>query len=181
VLSRLQSLLADEGRAFLLLGWDGRIGQSTPHGRDLLHEFFEDGRQMDKPSLPEALRDRLHQRLTGDGNALPQDSFPLTVERGGKKLRATLTESGDPTMPLMLELEELPAKLSAATLRPLGLSRRQSEVLALVATGATNNEIAVLLNVSPRTVKKHLEHIYDRLGVRTRTSAATIALQARHH
>jgi DNA-binding CsgD family transcriptional regulator len=52
------------------------------------------------------------------------------------------------------------------------LSGREHEVLALVADGKTNQEIARLLALSSRTVQKHLEHVYEKLGVHTRTAAA---------
>jgi len=50
--------------------------------------------------------------------------------------------------------------------------------LALVAAGKTNAEIAAILAISPRTVQKHLEHIFQKLGVETRTAAAIRALAA---
>ncbi len=52
------------------------------------------------------------------------------------------------------------------------LSRREHEVLSWVSRGKTNPQIAAILSVSARTVQKHLEHIYDKLGVRTRAAAA---------
>jgi DNA-binding CsgD family transcriptional regulator len=52
------------------------------------------------------------------------------------------------------------------------LTRREQEVLVLVADGKTNLQIATGLSLSPRTVQKHLEHIYDKVGVRSRTAAA---------
>jgi DNA-binding CsgD family transcriptional regulator len=52
------------------------------------------------------------------------------------------------------------------------LTKREHEILVLVADGKTNPQIAGRLSVSPRTVQKHLEHVYDKLGVRTRTAAA---------
>jgi DNA-binding CsgD family transcriptional regulator len=58
------------------------------------------------------------------------------------------------------------------------LTRREREVLVLVADGKTNAQIAGRLAVSPRTVQKHLEHVYDKLGVRTRTAAAMKLTQA---
>jgi DNA-binding NarL/FixJ family response regulator len=52
------------------------------------------------------------------------------------------------------------------------LSAREVEVLALVAEGATNAEIARSLFISESTVKAHLQHVFEKLGVRTRTQAA---------
>jgi DNA-binding CsgD family transcriptional regulator len=52
------------------------------------------------------------------------------------------------------------------------LTRREHDVLVLVADGKTNQQIADHLSLSSRTVQKHLEHVYDKLAVRTRTAAA---------
>jgi DNA-binding CsgD family transcriptional regulator len=56
------------------------------------------------------------------------------------------------------------------------LSRREREVLQLVAQGFSNADIARILFISPATVAKHMEHIFDRTGVRTRSAAAALAL-----
>ena len=58
----------------------------------------------------------------------------------------------------------------------LGLTRRESEVLAWVAEGKTNAETAELLSIAPGTVKKHLDHIYEKLGVGSRTEAVVTAM-----
>ncbi len=50
-------------------------------------------------------------------------------------------------------------------------------MLAWVAKGKTNAEVGVILEMSDRTVQKHLEHIYQKLGVETRTTAAVRALK----
>lgn len=63
-----------------------------------------------------------------------------------------------------------------AALRKFGLSKRESEVLAWVAQGKTNGEIATILSLNLGTVKKHVEHIFDKLGVETRIAAAILAL-----
>jgi DNA-binding CsgD family transcriptional regulator len=68
-----------------------------------------------------------------------------------------------------------------AALASLGLSRREAEVLLLVAGGGPNREVAAELGVRASTVKKHLEHVYAKLGVHTRTAAvarARLALSA---
>lgn len=56
-----------------------------------------------------------------------------------------------------------------------GLTRREVEVLTWVTDGKTNAEIGQILGTSPRTVQKHLEHIFEKLGVETRTAAAMCA------
>jgi DNA-binding CsgD family transcriptional regulator len=58
----------------------------------------------------------------------------------------------------------------------LGLTRREIEVLAWVAAGKTNAQVAEVLSIAPGTVKKHLEHIYKKLGVSSRTDAAVTAI-----
>jgi DNA-binding CsgD family transcriptional regulator len=68
---------------------------------------------------------------------------------------------------------------AAARMRLLRLTPRERVVLARAAAGETNTAIAAALFVSPGTVRKHLEHIYDKLEARTRTEAAAIYTQER--
>jgi DNA-binding CsgD family transcriptional regulator len=58
--------------------------------------------------------------------------------------------------------------------RPLGLTAREREILALVAHGHTNAQVAADLWISPATVAKHLENVYSKLGVGTRTAAVRL-------
>jgi DNA-binding CsgD family transcriptional regulator len=58
--------------------------------------------------------------------------------------------------------------------RPLGLTPREREILALVAQGHTNAQVAATLWISPATVGKHLENAYSKLGVGTRTAAVRL-------
>lgn len=58
----------------------------------------------------------------------------------------------------------------------LGLTPREAEVLRWVTAGKTNRDIGAILGMSPRTVTKHLEHVFAKLGVETRTAAANRAL-----
>jgi len=60
---------------------------------------------------------------------------------------------------------------------PAGLTRREVEVLVLLARGRSNPQIATELTISRKTVSSHLEHVYSKLGVRTRTEAALFAMQ----
>jgi DNA-binding CsgD family transcriptional regulator len=74
-----------------------------------------------------------------------------------------------------LLLEEQPKNI-LESLHLLGLSQRETEVLALVIQGKTNNSIAHLLKISPSTIRKHLESIYGKLAASSRTEAITKAL-----
>jgi len=59
----------------------------------------------------------------------------------------------------------------------LKITYREAEVLLWVAHGKTNREIAEILNMSPRTVNKHLEQMYPKIGAHNRTTAASITIQ----
>ena len=52
---------------------------------------------------------------------------------------------------------------------------RETEVLSWLAKGKTNRDIGEILGMSHRTVNKHLEHIFEKLGVETRSAAAALA------
>ena len=54
---------------------------------------------------------------------------------------------------------------------PAALTRREREIVGLLAEGRSNAEIASALWIAPGTVRKHLENVYAKLGVRTRTAA----------
>ncbi len=58
----------------------------------------------------------------------------------------------------------------------MSLTLRESEVLLWIARGKSNKDIAEILQLSPRTVNKHLEQIFNKLGVENRTSAAALAV-----
>jgi DNA-binding CsgD family transcriptional regulator len=57
----------------------------------------------------------------------------------------------------------------------LQLTQREAEVLLWIARGKSNRDVAEILTLSPRTVNKHLEQIFNKLGVENRTSAAALA------
>jgi DNA-binding CsgD family transcriptional regulator len=67
--------------------------------------------------------------------------------------------------------------VSASPSYPSGLSAREAEVLALVARGLTNAQVANELFISPRTVNRHLNSVYHKLGVGSRAAAARFAAQ----
>lgn len=66
---------------------------------------------------------------------------------------------------------------SASPLEALGLSSREAEILLWVAQGKSNSEVGAILGISAMTVKKHLEHIYQKLHVEGRNAATMCALE----
>lgn len=58
----------------------------------------------------------------------------------------------------------------------LGLTVREAQVLLWISKGKSNRDVSAILNISPRTVNKHLEQIFVKLGIENRTSAAAIAM-----
>lgn len=90
----------------------------------------------------------------------------------------TQAESRLLDQPYLLSIEEeafLP--FSAQSLEALGLTRRESEVLYWLIQDKQNTEIAATLGIQIGTLKKHIEHIYTKLGVQTRSAAVLSALQ----
>ncbi|MBV8280148.1 MAG: response regulator [Verrucomicrobia bacterium] len=72
------------------------------------------------------------------------------------------------------EIAPVPTR-SPRTLIVLGLTPRETEVLFWIAEGKTTPEIALILNAAPTTIKKHVNHILEKLGVENRLSAALLA------
>jgi HD-GYP domain-containing protein (c-di-GMP phosphodiesterase class II) len=100
---------------------------------------------------------------------------PLAADAAGERLRAE-SRAG------RLDLAAVEAVLAAAGHRPArrrpgpaGLTAREVDVLALLARGLTNKEIAARLVISRKTVANHVEHIYTKIGVSNRTAAALFA------
>ena len=66
---------------------------------------------------------------------------------------------------------------SAVPLESLGLSRREAEVLLWIAQGKNNEEIGIILGASRNTIKKHVMHLLEKLGVESRNAAAVRAIE----
>jgi DNA-binding NarL/FixJ family response regulator len=77
-------------------------------------------------------------------------------------------------------LENARVKAVPRALGSYGLTRRETEVLHLLAEGRPNADIGNELGLSPRTVEKHVEHILDKLGVKSRTAATRLVADASH-
>lgn len=76
---------------------------------------------------------------------------------------------------ITMEEQAKPAGISPDSLCCLGLTPREAEVLYWIAEGKTSPEIAIIIGAAPTTIKKHVNHILDKLGVENRLSAALLA------
>jgi DNA-binding CsgD family transcriptional regulator len=145
----------------------------TAQARTWLAEYFPSHRRTDR--LPAPLEDWIkHQgALFGSRDRVPEPLRPLVVKREGKKLVVRLIPETDQAI---LVLEEERTNIDPRSLERIGLTRREAEVSVWMAAGRTNAEIGQILGIHPVTVKKHLEHIFEKLGVENRTAAAGLIM-----
>jgi DNA-binding NarL/FixJ family response regulator len=161
------------GRFLLAVNRDGRIMWATPQAQRLLSDSFGAG-AIDEVVLPEPLRQWLEQAQAGKGVA--KSSAAAIPDHPELKLYY-MGSAGANEFLLRLAKEQT-GLLPAALASEFGLTTRESEVLSWLSKGKTNRDIAQILGLSPRTVDKHLEQIYAKLGVENRTAAAAIATSA---
>jgi DNA-binding CsgD family transcriptional regulator len=178
-LTCISELAADGGWHLVRVTASGRILDASPRALRLLMQFFPDDAAAPSARLPAALvawfaRSRnwgLERPAIAHG-----ERFSLT--RLGARLTVHVVPDRDDAAAGFLLLRCQRVEVGADHLAELPVTGREREVLALVAAGRTNGEIAAVLAISARTVQKHLEHIFQKLGVETRTAAAVRALAA---
>lgn len=180
-LTELQQKLADTSRAVeeselgvVALEDKDHIHYCTQRARRLLLEHF--GPAAAGERLPEELSRWLEYQMTvlSDASDAPASTLePLVLQRAGGRLTVRLVMERNENRALLLLCEDHKDECFTVDsgLDTTKLTPREAEILREAASGKTNKEIAVSLYVSPMTVKKHLEHIYDKLEVRSRTEA----------
>lgn len=162
---------------------DGRVLWQTPLARELLGALDATREAGTRgPVLSEGLLDWLQAQAVlvttsgATGSAALGGRQPLLLAREGRRVSFALHEpTGDDEWLVVLTESNDRASIEAlgAAFR---LTTREAEVLHWVAQGKTNRDIGDILGTSPRTVHKHLEHVFAKLGVETRTSAAAMAI-----
>lgn len=155
-----------------VLGANRRVRFMTVRALRCIEKYF--GRLKADDGLPETLDTWIrHQEDSLQASPIAAPQRPLVVEAdGGSELTVTLAPDGSGVTLIMQE------RVFTTDLTVLGLTRRQSEVLLWVSRGKSNEDICSILNMSLGTVKKHLEHIFEKLGVESRTAAAAMAMAA---
>jgi DNA-binding NarL/FixJ family response regulator len=170
---------------------DGRCVWQTALARQLMAEYFSGGHFERGRLPPEVLvwlhREALRRRAGAEPAGLtvlppvkPDAPVAALSSRGAKRLSFTL-HAVDPDalgegqwLIVMREADD--AALMDGLVHSFKLTAREAEVLYWVVKGKTNADIGDILGSSPRTVQKHLEHVFEKLGVETRTAAAALAM-----
>jgi CheY-like chemotaxis protein/DNA-binding CsgD family transcriptional regulator len=151
---------------------DGRLMWQTPLARDLLMAYYGTS----APDSPPAVIDWLRRHLKDAQRRIEPPR--LTAELGSRRLTFRLhRQVGDEGGDWLIVMREVSdeAVIEAMSLS-FKLTAREAEVLYWVVKGKINRDIADILGASPATVKKHLERVFAKLGVETRTAAAGMAM-----
>ena len=153
---------------------DGRLVWQTPLARELMLRYYGTA----APQTPAPVLDWLRRHLQ---DAERQIEPPrLVSEQGPRRLTLRLhqqtegSDSGNDWLIVMREISD--DAVVAAIALSFKLTGREAEVLYWVVKGKVNRDIGDILGASPATVKKHLERVYAKLGVETRTAAAGRAM-----
>ena len=171
-----QALLDHAGQHLMTVNVLGQITWATPQAHALLAKA-----QVNTPANMDWQQSQLAAQLRHWLSQTPDAQAQLPLH--GLLVPISLRMLGrEPNGQCLIRLvDEVPANLrvkNAAVLKQeLGLTERESEVLYWIANGKTNREVAEILGMSPRTVNKHLELVFPKLGVENRTAAAGIALR----
>jgi DNA-binding NarL/FixJ family response regulator len=163
------------GRFLLAASHTGRVLWYTPQAAKLLGNAFTDFNREDYV-LPDDVQVWLHQCAAGPSGSEPA-SIKLKARNSSVKMRLIYIAQIGPDEYLLRLLEGEIDDDRTLLKRKLTVTEREAEVLLWIARGKSNRDIAEILDLSPRTVNKHLEQIYAKLGVENRTSAAALAVR----
>ena len=159
------------GHGVLLVDAQGRIAWRSPQAARWLAEYF---------AAPEAGNSNaevlawLGEADAGSGTALRRAPASPSQGEGRSLVAQRVGDVGMGEAMWLLSQQSAadgqPSRLATAALTP-----RETEVLSWVAKGKTNRDVGEILGMSPRTVNKHLERVFEKLGVETRAAAAALA------
>ncbi len=146
------------GLGVLVVDARGRMAWCSPQAQAWLAAFFAEAAEPERIAWLTA--------SPGDAERPAPDGRVLAARRLGE------VGLGETMWLLRVRApgEAPPSRLASAALTP-----RETEVLSWIAKGKTNRDVAEILGMSPRTVNKHLEHVFEKLGVETRAAAAALA------
>lgn len=145
---------------------NGKILWATEAAEDLFNEIYNAYQHSELENL-----------FSGWLERKPEKNSHLHLKNSQQTTQVRYLGQTSPGEYLMRFIEDNEGKNREALQKEFGLTQREAEVLYWLSKGKTNQDIAQILSLSPRTVNKHLEQVYKKLGVENRTSAASISLQ----
>ncbi|MGD7034831.1 response regulator transcription factor [Methylotuvimicrobium buryatense] len=179
-ISRAKTALKHAPFAALTVDRSGRITWLTPCAETLLSQLTEkldSSRKVEIGALPpQPISGWLREQIQANhiGRELPSE-----IDHILGNLSIKLSRSADSHEFLLLLQQRAGSRdWNLESLKDsLGLTLREAEILMWISRGKTNKEIGIILGSSPRTVNKHLEHIFEKLGVVTRAAAVAMVMQ----
>lgn len=174
-LAQLNDVLMGVGMAVIVLDRHRRVIRSAEQALKWLAYAGFVGTVRSGERLPEPIDRWMRTRLEPSWATF--DPGPLVLATATHTLRLHLLQGEDA---LTLVMENVPTRTSATLAEDFGLTPREREILRWLAAGKSNAEIAAILDIRPRTVHKHLEHVFRKLGVENRTAAVLRALELAH-
>ncbi len=169
-----QAALDTTGRHLFASDEDGRLLWWTPQGGRILARIVGE-RPVAGTMLPPAVA-TLISRSTEGGT--PPSAMIAPSGEVGAAINVALVGRVGPNEFLLRLVEETVGPASDRLKDRLGISDREAQVLNWIAQGKSNRDIGDILGLSPRTINKHLERIFKKIGVENRTSAAVMVLKA---
>jgi DNA-binding response OmpR family regulator/DNA-binding CsgD family transcriptional regulator len=154
------------GRHLLAVDGQGRLLWSTPQAAALLRQSF---------CMPEQGRELTDCEAAQFADLIAVGVSEAPVLRIGTLTASFLCDAGHGEYMFRITAASQASEISA--LQDLGLTLREAEVLLWIARGKSNQDIGEILAISSRTVDKHAERIFTKLGVENRSSAASVALR----
>lgn len=163
-----QSALDSTGQHLFTASTEGEVRWATPQTYALFAKAKVNGRDLNSAFCVQLKQWLSRDRKQEEALNLDALAYPLSIRFVGQH------SNGD----WLIKLIDGNRPTEAALLREkLSLTERESDVLFWIANGKSNREAAEILSMSPRTVNKHLEMIFPKLGVENRTAAAGVALK----
>ena len=163
------------GRHLMSVDLSGAVCWATPQASALLGTGTAENAAA-AGQLPEVAVDWLRLYLLPQGKAAQKEE-ELVASINGRELRFTYAgniSAGEHLLRVSDVSDSVPSEILKDA---FDLTEREAEVLIWIANGKSNKEIASILDMSPRTVNKHLDRIFGKMGVENRTSAAVVSLR----
>jgi DNA-binding NarL/FixJ family response regulator len=168
---RSRLALGRAGRSLAAADGSGALIWCTPQAESLFQRL-DPAWETGSAALPAGLDPALLRTL-----AEPGHSGTVNLSVAGIEIAIALTDGDRPGEALYKITEVGEASKVDLLLRQTSLTRREAEVLLWVSYGKTNRTVSEILGISPRTVNKHLEQVFKKLGVETRAAATAIAVR----